>query len=280
MKRIIRTLALLCLTALLLGTTALADFGPKPSLTVHVINMHGDPYYLDLLAPGEPKKWEPPTGEQSPLFAALLENIPEGWHACVTQGNGAPIYGGLSPNDDGVHYFSYVGVPDTYRILIVTNSGEVWISDTLQRKVLQSSVTVNWETKETLTPAIWLAYAAQFAFTLLPTLLIELLVLLLFRFELKSNIKNFLWVNLLTQGLMSLFSAGQALTNGVSMLYILWFVPLELVIAFAEAGLYSKLLRGHTRRRAFAYGLTANAVSAIAGWYLMNPLWRWVMSLC
>lgn len=283
MKRFLRTLVLTCIAAAMLSTAVWADFGPKPSLTVYLVNAPDERYYLDLLAPGEGRGNGLSDDElaktDKSMRGLLLENVPEGWHACLAQGSGIPIYGKLN-GDDGVHYFSYSGVPDTYRILIVTKSGQVWTSDTLHRRVLQSSVTVNWETKEVLTPAVWVGYALQFVFTLLPTLIIELLILLLFGFELKANFKGFLWVNLLTQGLIALFSSLQALTNGVSVLFTLWFVPLELVIALSEAALYRRLLRGRSPRRAFVYGLCANAVSAVAGWYLIGPLWRWVVSFC
>lgn len=281
-KKFVRTLALLCLASALLGTAALADTGPKPSLTVKLLNAPEEPYYLDLLAPGEGGNGlsEDKLAElDRDMLSALLGNVPEGWHACITQGSGVPIFGELT-SGDGVHYFSYLGVPGVYRILVVTRSGEVWSSDTLERKVLQSSVTVNWETKEALAPAVWVGYALQFLFTLLPTLIIELAVLLLFRFDIRKNFVTFLWVNLLTQGLLGLFTSVQALSSGVSSWFIIWFVPLELVIALAEAAIYRKLLRGHTPRRAFVYGVTANAASALIGWYCLGTVWRWVVSLC
>lgn len=281
-KRIIRTLALLWLAAALLSTAALADTGPKPSLTVKLLNAPDEPYYLDLLAPGEGgngSSGQGMTALDQNMLATLLSSVPEGWYACVAQGGSIPVFGELT-SDDGVHYFSYLGVPDTYRILAVTRSGEVWTSDTLERKVLQSSVTVDWETKETLIPAVWLGYVLQFLFTLLPTLVIELAVLLLFRFELRKNFVTFLWVNLLTQGLLALVTSVQALGNGVSSWFIIWFVPLELVIALVEAVLYRKLLRGHTTRRAFVYGVTANAASALIGWYCLDTVWRWVVGFC
>lgn len=279
-KKIVRTLVLICLAAALLGTEAFADTGPKPSLTVKLLNAPEEPYYLDLLAPGEggnglsEKKL---AGLDREMLSALLDSVPEGWHACVAQGGGVPVFGELT-SSDGVHYFSYLGVPSTYRILVVTRSGEVWSSNTLERKVLQSSVTVNWETKETLTPAVWVGYALQFLFTLLPTIIIEFAVLLLFRFNISKNFVTFLWVNLLTQGLLGLFTSVQALNNGVSSWFVFWFVPLELVIALAEAVIYRKLLRGHTPRRAFVYGVTANAASALVGWYCLGVVWRWVVS--
>lgn len=281
-KKIVRTLALLCLAAALLGMSAFADTGPKPSLTVKLLNAPDEPYYLDLFAPGEGGNGlsgEKLAALDQDMLSELLDSVPEGWHACITQGAGIPIFGELT-SDDGVHYFSYLGVPGTYRILVVTRSGESWSSDTLERKVLQSSVTVNWETKETLTPALWVGYALQFLFTLLPTLIIELVVLILFRFNIRKNFVIFLSVNLLTQGLLGLFTSAQALNNGVSSWFIFWFIPLELVIALAEAVIYRKLLRGHTPRRAFVYGVTANAASAAIGWYCLGAVWRWVVSLC
>lgn len=282
MKRIVRIFALLCIAAALLSLSVSADTGPKPRLAVKLVNAPEEPYYLDLLAPDEGgngmSEGELAALDQN-MLALLLHSVPEGWHACLVQGTGVPIRGKLT-SSNGVHFFDYVGVPDTYRILIVTQSGEVWSSETLERKVLQSSVTVNWETKDVLTPAVWVAYALQFLFTLLPTLLIEGLILLLFRFDLKRNIRDFLWVNLLTQGLLALFMSAQALNNGASGWLLFFFVPLELVIGFAEATLYRKLRRGHSPRRAVVYGLTANAASALAGWYCLEPLWRWVVSFC
>ena len=280
--RIVRALALLCLASALLGTTALADTGPKPSLTVRLLNAPGEPYYLDLLAPGEggnALSGQDRTALDRDMLAALLGSVPEGWHACIAQGGNVPIFGQLT-SDNGVHYFSYLGVPDTYRILVVTSSGEIWCSNTLERKVLQGSVTVDWETKQTLQPKVWVGYVLQFLSTLLPTLIIEFALLLLFRFDLRQNLVTFLWVNLLTQGLLALFTSVQALNSGVGSWFIFWFVPLELVIALAEAALYMRLLRGHTPLRAFVYGMTANAASALIGWYCLDTVWRWAMGFC
>ena len=53
MKRTLRILALLCLSAIFLTVSALADSGPKPLLTVRVENAPEEGYYLDLVAEGE-----------------------------------------------------------------------------------------------------------------------------------------------------------------------------------------------------------------------------------
>ena len=66
------------------------------------------------------------------LLDALRAAVPEGWHACTAQGtNGAPMWGDLIGSDAGgvrLHSFRYHGVPDTYRIILVTKSGESWVS--------------------------------------------------------------------------------------------------------------------------------------------------------
>ena len=306
MKRApLRAFVCALLTSLALTTVALADFGPKPQLTVRVENAPQELYYLDLLAEGD---WDA-EGENSDdgiersyygkedtldpdLLALLRENVPGGWHACVAQGTtGAPIYGELyaestdaSSND--LHIFAYHGVPSTYRIILVTQSGKVWLSDTLERKVLQSSVTVHWaddaESTTVTVPSAVSGYALQFLATLVPTLLVEGILLLLFRYSWKENWKAFLLVNVLTQGLLAVASSSVTAHSGVSAWYLFFFfLPAELVVMLVEVFLYSGrgLLTGHSKGRAALYAVTANFASAFLGYYLAEPVWRLVVSV-
>ena len=55
-RKSLRALVCALLASLALTTFALADFGPKPQLTVRVKNAPQEPYYLDLLAKGD---WNP-----------------------------------------------------------------------------------------------------------------------------------------------------------------------------------------------------------------------------
>ena len=169
-RKSLRTLVCALLASLALTTFAFADSGPKPLLIVRVKDAPQEPYYLDLLAEGN---WDASEGNSrlkqstvitnsdgsettvplnEDLLALLLDNIPAGWHACTAQGTfGAPIFShlfsrGTDASGNALHRFGYVGVPSTYRIILVTESGKVWVSDILNRRVLQSSVTVNCRT--------------------------------------------------------------------------------------------------------------------------------------
>ena len=299
--------ALICalLMSLALTTFAFADSGPKPQLTVRVENAPQEPYYLDLLAEGD---WNE-SGESSydgvdwsyhgkedtldpALLTSLRDNVPAGWHACVAQGTtGAPIWGelyaeGTDAFGNDLHVFGYHGVPSTYRIILVTESGKVWISDTLERKVLQSSVTVHWaddaESTTVTVPSTVTGYLLQFLATLVPTLLIEGILLLLFQYSWKQNWKAFLLVNLVTQGVLAAASSVLNLQNGAALWnYFLFLLPMEAVVLLIELYLYAGrgLLTGHSKGRAALYAVTANFASAFLGYYLAEPVWSFVVSI-
>ena len=185
-----------------------------------------------------------------------------------------------------MHWFGYVGLPSTYRIILVTESGKVWVSDVLNRRVLQSSVTVNWSDDVSAAtvsvPSTVPAYLLQFVSTLVPTLLIEGLLLLLFQYSWKENWRAFLFVNLITQGLLAIASSTYAIQRGPNMFsYLVFFFPAELFILIAEVYLYAGcgMLEGHSKKLAAAYAVTANLVSAILGYYLTGAAWRLAVSI-
>lgn len=302
MKHMLRRLTLASLAAVLLTVSALADSGPKPLLTVRVENAPEEGYYLDLVAEGEYEGHTYGSGESeysgidwsysdeeaaaldTELLDALRAAVPEGYHACTAEGTGgAPMWGELEGTPTGrqgefLHTFRYFGVPDTYQILIATAGGDTYLFPPCTRTALQSSVTVDWETKSVEVPPAWIGYVLQFLCTLLPTLVIEGVVLVLFGFSWKENRKPFLLVNLVTQGALAVYFSVTAVQSGVGWWYFFLLVPAEVVIAFVEGGLYTRLLTG-SRHRAFAYGITANLCSALLGLLTVEPLWRWIVSI-
>ena len=297
MKKSLRNSILLLLTAMLLTVSALADSGPKAQLTVKVENAPSEPYYLDLLAEGEFEhkgdsafdglQWSYSDEERAALDDELLDAlraaVPEGWHACTAQGtNGAPMWGDLIGSDAGgvrLHSFRYHGVPDTYRIILVTKSGESWVSGVLHRATLQSSATVDWAARIANAPSPAMAYALQFLCTLLPTLLIEGLLLFAFGYRSKRSWLVFLLVNLVTQGGFAVYLAVTVLNHGVSGWSLIFYIPIEVIITLVELLLYRRLLTEKNKARAAVYAIAANLCSAVFGLWLIDPLWHFIVSI-
>lgn len=288
MKRSFHSLLFLLLAISLLTVSAFADMGPKSQLIVRVKHAPEELYYLDLLAEGSAVDLHDYFSEEerSELDPALLESliaaVPEGWHACVAQGvKGAPIFGKLTADQDGVHQFSYHGVPWTYRVLMVTKSGEVYLSDVRERTVLQSSVTVDWADQTISAPPVWTGYALQFAATFLPTLFLEGLILVFM--GLTRNRRNwipFFVINFITQGALAAWCSATFLRDGFGIMFMLLFVPAEVLITVVETLLYRRTLTDCTARRATVYAVFANVCSAVLGWFLSEPVWRFVVSIC
>ena len=299
MKKSLRNSILLLLTAMLLTVSALADSGPKAQLTVKVENAPSEPYYLDLLEKGDYQghtygsgdgddtysgiDWSYSEEEIAALDDELRAAVPEGWHACTAQGtNGAPMWGDLIGSDAGgvrLHSFRYHGVPDTYRIILVTKSGESWVSGVLHRATLQSSATVDWAAKTVSVPPAVVAYALQFLCMLIPTLLIEGVLLYVFGYRSKKSWKRFLLVNLITQGGFAVYLAVTVLNHGVSGWSLLFYIPIELVITLAEVLLDRWLLTEKGKGRAMGYAIVANIHSATVGLLLIDPLWKLIVSI-
>ncbi len=263
-----------------------ADIGPKPSLTVRVENPPEELYYLDLLTQDTNSNYDNfEEGEREALNQDMLELLyshkDEGWKPAFTEGTGMPIFGSLLGQASGdimIHSFSYVGVPDTYRIIIVTESGNVRVSEALTRKVLQSRVTFDYSTGEAVAPTALYSYSVQFLLTCALTLLIEGLLLLLFGFKLKENLKPFLLINYATQVFLTLTVGTVLIKTGTIGAFLVQF-PVELIIIITEILLFRRFLTGRSKLRRTAYALTANLVSWIAGIILMLSNFDFLMSL-
>lgn len=284
-----------------------ADFGPKPQFPVRVENGQEEPYYLDILAEGDASRYREGTvgglseEERSALDQALLADliaaVPEGWYGCLTQGR--LVWGNID-SEDGVFQFGYLGVPDVYRVLLVTKSGETFLSEPMERQALQSSAAVDWAAKTVNTPPLWKGYIVQFLATFLPTLAIEGLLFLLFRLWSRRNALVFLGVNLLTQGGLTLWASLRTVRYGTFWVEMIWsdlesivrffdpggllrdfsdywLLPAEFLILLAEAALYMWLFRDCPKRKAALYALSANLASFLLGLYLAKPVWRVVV---
>jgi hypothetical protein len=274
-KTIVFLLAIL-LAALAFPIYAAADMGPKDALTVTVENPPDEPYYLDLLTNEDGGSGYDNLGEErdklnQTMLKLLYSKTDEGWWPAIAGGTNAPIFGSLTGTEkDGamVHTFSYFGVPETYRVIIVTESGKVSVSDMRTRETLQSSVIYDFATGD-LTEAPYLeALLLQFIVSLVSTVVIEGLLLLLFRFRLRENLLVFLLVNIITQVFLAAVTVITQFKYGIfATIFAVMFV--EFIILIAESLVFARFLKGKTKGRRVAYAITANLVSLISGLVLM-----------
>jgi len=164
-----------------------------------VENPPNEVYYLDLLTQSSSSYNNfHEAGEREALdkkMVALLYSYGnEGWMPGLVESTGVPMWGKLIGKADSermVHKFGYVGVPDTYRIILVTKSGNVSVSNVYTREALQSSITFDYATGKAVVPSILLLYFLQFGWTFVTTLFAEGAILCLFGFKLKENWKVF-----------------------------------------------------------------------------------------
>lgn len=281
-KKIIFLLLLVLLLTLPLGV--LADMGPKDKLTVRLQNPPEENYYLDLLTT-VPGTYDNLEYDDNTFDPALLERLQsynaDGWSAAYSGGTNAPLFGdliGFAEGTERIHIFSYAGLPETYRIIVVTESGKTVVSETMKRAALQSSVRFDYAAAEAVTPPILLTYAVQLLSTFIPTLLIEGLLLRLFGFSIKENFKVFFLANLLTQILLTLTLGITLIKSGTVAVSFAQF-PVELLIMIFETTVYARMLKGKGKTRAIAYGVTANAASWLIGYLTLYAQFGFLVTL-
>ncbi|TYQ12849.1 UNVERIFIED_CONTAM: hypothetical protein Cloal_3886 [Acetivibrio alkalicellulosi] len=285
MKNIMAVI-MITLTVFLFFNTAYADMGPKDELKVYVENSPDELYYLDLLTQDTREydnfiRDEKRESFNQEMLDLLYSHEDEGWKPAFVEGTGVPMWGNLIGEQKGdkmLHTFGYVGVPDTYRIIIVTESGEVSVSDVYTRKAMQSSITYDYTTGDVTEPIVWISYIIQFLTTCIPTLIIEGFILILFGFKLKENWKVFLTVNLITQVALTAILGTTLIKSGPITAYIIQF-PVELGIILFESILFARFLKGKSKSRRYVYGLVANLASWGVGFFLISYQYQLLLML-
>lgn len=279
-KRLLLSLLLVCLVI----PVARADFGPKEALYIRVVNGPDEPLYIDLLAQGDPAISGPETEGSVPDYLKQLRSLEgDGWVLAVSTGlmNTPPIFGDVTPREDGTWYFGYFGLPRTFRLAAATAGEAKSAAEPLTRNRFYTNLVYDWGantlTYATPTPLFW---AAQFAATLIPTLLIEGAMLLLFGYREKRSWLVFLVVNVVTQiGLhlaCNLLMGSSVMNMSFYWMFYLFLLIPEIVIWCVEAVAYALLLRERdfTRRRAVGYAFAANIASYALTFLPLNLLYE------
>ncbi|MCL1802073.1 MAG: hypothetical protein FWG30_00300 [Eubacteriaceae bacterium] len=253
--------------------TVHADMGPKPSIKIVCTNVPNGEVYLDLLIEQPPF----PEGKgfgiddfspyNSQMAGILVEYSDGGWRPALATGTSMPLFGNLrlsASNGTAVSSFSYFGTPAVFKIIAVTDTLQVSVSNVIERQAYQATVYFDFETGIAKERNPLISSAVAFAVSLIATLVLEGLVLMLFRFSLRLCIKPFIAVNVLTQTLLHGALAWVTYNLGAGTA-IFAYAFLEVIIIVAEAVLFMLLLRQHTKLRRAMYAIVANIVSFVSG---------------
>ncbi len=282
MNKRIKILFISGLIFCLCGITAFADMGSKPRVEIELLNKPENLYYLDLLYEKEDRGHSTYDNieDKSKYNAGMLDLLfsYKGWYPAYAGGTWSPMWGDLTADETGKHIFNYVGVPDRFRVIIVTEDGSVSVSEIIDRKTMEIKLTMDYNNMDYTTQPVWKAYMGQFLVTCSLTLIVELIVFILFRFKIKNNLKTVVFTNIFTQIVFSvLFSA--AFLYGGTLGAIGAFVFLEIGVVITETIVYRKLLKNCTKQKSTLYAVTANFITAMLTWVNLDPLMAFMFKL-
>ena len=212
-----------------------------------------------------------PETARDALIAGLKSWEDGGWYPALVTGTRAPLFGELTPEADGIHRFGYHGLPDTFRIAVSGPGGAQATDEPFTRTVFYTHLTYDWQTN-TITSATSPVgfYGLQFLSTLVPTLIIEGILLWLFGFRAKRDWLVFLIVNLVTQAGLHLWIAADLVSIGDSALQYMVLLVAEVPILAVELAAYVFLLQEHSRLRRAAYAACANIASYALGYFPLH----------
>ncbi len=251
------------------GQSVSADMGPKPSITVNLTNPPSGTYYVDILWKEDSGSWKTVADEKDQynpdMLAKLVNYNVDGWHARLY---GSPVQDAAFGVSTTRYTVSYMGVPDAYKVIVVTEDLRVIVSPEIRKAAFDEQISFDCETGVVSQTTIAERYAIQFFTTLIPTLVIELLLFIPFGMDFKKNWLKVVLVNLATQILLTI-ALGWALTN-ISMMFALFiYIPVEVVILILEMIAYLFLLRKYPKLTVIGYTFAANALSFIGGGILV-----------
>lgn len=281
MKKRSIIIMVLCLI-LLIPCFAYADTGPKPSININIKNPPDEDYVLDIIEkqnhPDDNRKSQDRTDISDDIWQKLLNYNDNGWMS-------ASIFDFLCHNSlhqskaGSRETFKYTyRPPQEFRIIVVTKSGDIKVSDTIVKKSFFYTCTYDYSTNKVtislLSSQSTTALIISFLITLGLTFIIEILISLPFSFNPHKKVQKILIVNTITQIILyAVILIYYSLTAYPD--YITIFSISEIFIIAIEALIYIKLFKGCSKKSIITYTVIANLVSGplvdLAIFYVMSP---------
>lgn len=274
MKKTIRIAVLLIYVFILMSVTAItafADMGPKPSIKIYVVNAPEEDFYIDVLYNdnGEDKtewikhRYETElssimqSGEYTDKADILFNYYEDGWYARCGSPIGEQV---IKSNENDVYDFTYSNIENDFKIIIVTESGDITVSDEVHTTRYNSTVVYDFatgEAREDFSQARKTALL-EFCLTFPFTVIIELVLLKFSKnFDfVKRNVTVLLITNIITQ--IGLYIALNFLNVGNIVVY-------EIAIIAVEAVVFALCFTPRKPKQAIGFSVLANILSFVGG---------------
>ena len=291
MKKIWIMLGFLLVFGFVFSPVLSADLGPKPSATIDVIGIDED-YELDILIPyrfsGAINDVDPNeafTGthyleeDYFDHFSVLNGFIDADGYASATLYSGAPRY--IERNDDQFE-LGYFGAPRDFKIAIMTESGQLIISEAIERQMFHAAFHYDLSGVDLSIDATGVGHLyedvpiftmiGQYLMRLILTIGLELLILFLFFYRLKESYFLVGIVNFFTQSFLTLFVIIGYYYWGGQIAALLILILGEIIVFTTESVIYILKLKEHSWFRALTYAIIANLATFILGFVLLLTL--------
>jgi len=274
MKRRWRWILLLCLILMIPAAASANSPAPEPiaEFTLQLTHAPNEAYCITILTrePGAAKSAfmndEHPVHRE--MIAAVFSLEAEGWYP-VTE---VPTGGLFQAKGNAlIEWMTISQSMKEYRIILVTESGTIHVSDPVTHRDYANRATYDLETNQLTQRIDYQDYGKRVLIAVLVTLLVETLVLKLFGFPVKQNLRVIVLTNLSTQLLLNvvLFVTHyyEFTQDNASVL-----LTMELVIPIIEAIVYAKFLQGRSIKRRVLYAFTANFTSFFIGMLIYDVM--------
>lgn len=268
MRKSLAALSIILVFCFACAVKVSADFGPKPSITIKAKNMPDTVCYMDLLIEdgdmaSDSAKFTSPEYDQE-LIGRLRNFNYDGWKPALI--NDLYMMSGdvVCNIKDGKCTSSYgYRVPVRFMIVVADKNGNLVVSNMVERKAFNSVVYFDFKNANAKERAFPISYLFQFITTCMATLILEGLVLLLFGFGLKENLKPFLYINIATQLFLTLAVFYGMYFSGAFAAIALYALA-EIIIFIMETILFAVFLKQHSKARRVVFSIAANFVSLLS----------------
>lgn len=265
---------IIAFTLLTIPVAAYSDVGPKPSVTIHVKNFSVQTYYLDLLEQSEDS-----------LFDSLNEKYPESYKELelykYREGNWMAkhirfklLFGELQGEYDRqsnmmVHRFSYHGVPQTFKVIVQDEAGNLIVSNEVTPNQFSASLLLDLQTgKLEVVKGIYVDFIGNLGSLLLTvvicmalTVLIESVIAILYKIR---PIRLVIAANVVTQAFLHTILIALYYSKQYTAMHSA-FIAIELVVPIMEYLIYKTRLPETSTKTLAAYVLIANLSTFLIG---------------